>query len=108
MANLRTRDARVRNPTWPPARQKRRLKNVNVGGKPSTMVTAGKTCKAPHFEKEDICAQFFIKFHYLSVLASKLFLEDLFFIFHFFRNKTKIYIQFFIATLPEDCDNEYD
>ena len=31
---------------------------LSAGGKPSTMVTARKTCKARHFEKKEMCAQF--------------------------------------------------
>ena len=41
---------------------RRRRKLLSAGGKLSTMVTAGKTCKAGHFEKQIICRNFVIRF----------------------------------------------
>ena len=56
--------------------QKYFKKSLPAGGKPSTMVTAGKTYKAGHFEEEMIEAQFaLMKFLYFSVFASDLFFE---------------------------------
>ena len=53
---------------------------LSAGGKPPTMVTAGKTCKAGHLEKESIRAEFVLmKFHYSSVVASNLFSRKCYF-----------------------------